>query len=202
MKFSLPKKYWIATLVLIFILTSFGVYGLSFVLFVLLALVLFVSRIKPPVFQEEVAYKDGIFYSPVNGTIRSIDENELVIVVPWWRSTGIYLPIKSEVGTLKLTEGENHFRYFPISDNDEKYSAVKATFRSDKDTYSLNFIKCFLGLWPKFMVMSGDRGMALVNIGNFILGGTVIIKLPVGFVVNIDENTTVYVGETILASRS
>lgn len=203
MKFSLPKKYWLAILFLIFIFCSFGAYSFSFVLFIFLALALFFSRIKPPVYQEELAYKDGIFYSPVNGTVRSINGNEITIIIPWWRSTGIYLPIKSEIETVKLFEGTNHFRYLPLNSDEEKYSSVKASFiSSNNDTYSLSFIKCNLGLWPKFVVMSGDRGMALVNIGNFILGGTAVVNLPADFVVNIDKNTNVYVGETILASRS
>jgi hypothetical protein len=201
MKFSLPKKYWVAAFVFIFITIWFGAFSFALLLFILLALALFFSRIKPPVYQEELAYKDGIFYSPVNGTVHSVSKNELVIIIPWWRSTGIYLPIKSEVETVKLFEGENHFRYLPIRD-DDNYSSVKATFFTDKDKYSLSFIKCYLGFWPRFRVMSGDRGMALVNIGNFILGGTAIIILPEDFVINIDKNTNVYVGETILASRS
>lgn len=203
MKFSLPKKYWFATFILMFILYSFEAYGLSFILFVIFSLVLFISRIKPPVYQEELAYKDGIFYSPVNGTVRSINENKLTITIPWWRTTGIYLPIKSEVETVKLSEGVSHFRYLPLKSDDKKYSSVKASFISNVgDAYSLLFIKCSLGMWPKFFVMSGDKGMALVNIGNFILGGTAVIELPDEFVVNVDKNTKVYVGETILASRS
>ena len=204
MKFALPKymQYCLGFLAFMFLL--FGWYFLFFILLLVTVLLLFFSRLTPPHYQQDLAYKDGIFYSPVNGQVSSVDGNSVTVVIPWWRSFGIYLPMKSEIKNVIYNEGNDHFRYFPIKKSPESLTNVKyamVSFLSDLGEFSLNFVKCPAGQLPYFQVMAGDRGKALVMIGHFVLGGTVIINLPQEFNVKIKEKVKLSAGETILASR-
>ena len=204
MKFALPKyiHYFLGFLAFVFLL--FGLYFLLFILLLITALLLFFSRLTPPHYQQDLAYKDGIFYSPVNGQVSSVNGNSITVVIPWWRSFGIYLPMKSEIKNVIYNEGDDHFRYFSLYKCDQNLADLKyamVSFLSDLGEYSLNFIKCPAGQLPYFQVMAGDRGKALVMIGHFVLGGTVIINLPQNFNVKIKEKVKLSAGETILASR-
>ena len=202
MKFALPKYMHYFLGFLAFML--FGWYFLFFILLLVTLLLLFFSRLTPPHYQQDLAYKDGIFYSPVNGQVSSIDGNSITVVIPWWRSFGIYLPMKSEIKNVIYNEGNDHFRYFSLKKNAESLSEIKyamVSFLSELGEFSLNFVKCPAGQLPYFQVMAGDRGKALVMIGHFVLGGTVIINLPQEFNVKIKEKVKLSAGETILASR-
>jgi len=205
MKFALPDFFHYLFGFLLLLCFLFGFYKLSFIIILIFVLLLFFTRLTSPLYQEELAYKEGIFFSPINGDVVSIEGNNITVIIPWWRSFGIYLPVKSEVKNVIYNEGLSLLRYFKgrlSQDRIDDYQYAEVSFLSDLGEFSLYFIKCPLGLLPYFQVMPGDRGKALVLTGHFLLGGTVVINLPEKMKIQVSKGMKLSAGETILASQS
>lgn len=198
---------------LLFVTWLFGFVVPFFCLFVALCVILFFTRRLPPHFQEDLGLKEGSFYSPVNGKVVQINRrvghdtfdelvNEIIVVSPWWREHGIYLPFKSEVFDLKNLSSTANFRYFYkgfLSESSEKKPTISLGLKGKKDIRTvIDFYRCPLGLWPQVRVIPGDKGKSQVNIGFFGLGGTTAIYLPSSCEILVKEGSDLIAGQTIM----
>lgn len=199
-------------------LWSLGLYKLlAVVVFIIIITAFFTRRISPH-HREDYFLKEGVFYSPVNARVKSInhgiehpkfgeDLTEVVFTISWFREAGLYLPTASEVLELFYEKGKGFFRYFFDIEHDllDKYSGVSLRLKStgsDHKEYGIQVIKCFLGSWPKVRVIPGDRGSAQVNFGFLGLGGTVLLYLPSQCEILVKNGQLAIAGQTIIAARS
>lgn len=203
MKFLVSKEKVVTSVLFVLFLYWLGLVKLLLVFLLVASIVLFFTRIRPPEYKGETAYKEGIFYSPVNGHVigltKSSTHNLVTVLVPWWRSCGLYLPMKSELEQVENGKGEKCFRY--LYSADKEYSFIKLLFRSNDFEYSLTFVKCLLGSWPAFYMNSGDKGKALARMGHYLLGGVVSIAVPLEVEVVSKAGEKLFAGETIMARK-
>jgi hypothetical protein len=162
----------------------------------------------------DTAFKKGVIFSAVNGTVIQVRKNillnpeqagltEIKIIINPWNETGIYLPISSEVQDFFLSGEKGYFRYGQ-KNNDKIYhndlDKLSLTLRSiDSDLIRMDFIRCIMGSLPEIFVMPGDRGKQQANIGHFPLGGTLLLYLPDKYEILIHNKDKIIAGETLIA---
>lgn len=163
-------------------------------------------------FRDDPMITKGVIFSPANGRIIHIEQNvshgmygdqlmEVQILIPWWKETGVSMPLSAEIRTLLVLRGQSFFRYKKAEEviGTQEGKGVALALDNRGETVGLTFFKCKLGLWPELMVMPGDRGGRRVNIGYFPFGGTVMLYLPKKYEILFKINDEVTAGETILA---
>ena len=216
MRFFLNNSFYTLSFIILFLLWIFGLYtflGLYLLFFIVTA---FLTRRISPHHQEDFLLKEGVFYAPVNGRIRSITPNvnhpkfgddfiEVAMTISWIREAGVYLPTRSEVMDLSYKRGKTLFRYLFDLDHHSlaEYSGVFLKLKAvvSEREYGIQIIKCALGLWPQLRVIPGDRGRAQVNFGFLGLGGTVLLYLPAQYEILVKESQLTTAGQTIIAAR-
>jgi hypothetical protein len=214
MRFFLNSFYYSIFISLLLLAWFFGLYWIFLAILIAFLILLFFSRRIAPAFQEDATLKEGIFFSPVNGKVFQINENqshhrfgenltEIVVVSSWWSEHGIYFPFKSEVIDLIYEGHKGHFRYLPkgiFGPNNERKPSLSLGLRSvDSVSVGLDFYKCILGFWPQVRVIPGDKGRAQVNMGFFGLGGTIVLYLPSSYEILIKEGLDLIAGQSIVA---
>jgi hypothetical protein len=201
MRFLISSEKLVASIFLIIFVYWINLTILALIFLISLALILFFFRIRPPEFKGDDIFKDGIYYSPVNGKVGTISKDEknyyITLIVPWWRSCGIYLPIKSEVQLVDHIVSKNGYRYH--IDYQKEYSRSIVSFVNGDTKYKISFVKCLLGCWPTFYLKSGDRGQALAQIGHFLFGGAVIVEIPIDHNICVKKGEKAFAGESIVA---
>ena len=212
LKSYLPAKFNTLAFTLFLILWYFSLYktlGLLTVAYILLYLSLRKNRND---FRDDPVVTKGVIFSPANGKIVHIEHNvshgmygdqmiEVQIMIPWWKETGVSMPLSAEIRTLLVLKGQSFFRYHKAEEviGTKEGKGVSVALDNRGETVGLTFFKCKLGLWPELMVMPGDRGGRRVNIGYFPFGGTVMLYLPKKYEILMKINDEVNAGETILA---
>ncbi len=218
MRFFLNNSFYLISAFIFFCLWFFGLYTFLGIYLLFLIIIGFFTRRISPHHQEDAFLKEGVFYAPVNGRVRSIVQNikhpkfgddliEVSFTISWIREAGLYLPTGSEVLDLFYEKGKSFFRYFFHLERDglDKYSGVYLKFKSvngEQKEYGIQVIKCILGQWPKVRVIPGDRGRAQVNFGFLGLGGTVLLYLPSQYEILVKDGQLATAGQTIIAART
>jgi hypothetical protein len=179
------------------------------------SLLLFLFRKKRDLSKENEATTQGVVFSPISGSIKSIEKdiqhdfygselNRIIITVHPWNEYGVYLPCSAEI--IDLSEKNNtkeYFRYKKISKTEDKFNlGTNFLLKSDnQNNIGMQFIKCPFGMQQKIIVTPGDRGVRQANIGFMGLGGTIIMYLPLNYEILIDKKAKVLAGETLMACR-
>ncbi len=218
MRFFLNNSFYILSVFILIFSWLFGLYSILGIYLLFIALTAFFMRRISPHHQEDALLKDGVFYAPVNGRVRSIrtgvshpklgdDYIEVSFSVSWIRESGLYFPTRSEVLDLFYEKGKSFFRYFFELDSEviDKYSGVYLKFRTingEQKEYGIQVLKCNLGMWPSVRVIPGDRGKAQVNFGFLGLGGTVLLYLPSQYEILVKDGQLTTAGQTIIAART
>lgn len=212
LKSYLPAKFNTIAFTIFFFLWVFSFYktlGIAFVAYVLLYISLRRNRND---FRDDPIVTKGVIFAPANGKIVHIENNvshgtygdqliEVQIMIPWWKETGVSMPLSAEIRTLLVLKGQSFFRYHKAEEKigTREGKGVSLALDNRGETVGLTFLKCKLGLWPELMIMPGDRGGRRVNIGYFPFGGTVMLYLPKKYEILLKTNDEVTAGETILA---
>ncbi|MDC1174125.1 hypothetical protein OAT67_01920 [Bacteriovoracaceae bacterium] len=208
----LPKFYHY---VFIFLLIFFWQFNLPILIpLTPYAIILFLTRKKKDNYREDDLIKNDMVYSPVNGKVRSITKNvdhklfgsqltQVEIVIPFWKETGLFLPMTLEIKDMIVEKGRERWRWTgsPLPDQKDQLKAGLAVscLSVNGTQLGLQFFKCYLGFWPELRVIPGDRGKVQVNFGFFPFGGTVVLYLPSNYEILIDRNTEMIAGQTIVA---
>jgi uncharacterized membrane protein len=212
LKSYLPARFNTLAFILFFILWIFGLYKILLVLFLAYIILYLSLRKDRNDFRDDPVVTKGVIFAPANGKIVHIEHNvshgmygdqmvEIQIMIPWWKETGVSLPLSSEIRTLLVLKGQSFFRYHKAVEviGTKEGKGVALALDNRGETVGLTFFKCKLGLWPELMVMPGDRGGRRVNIGFFPFGGTVMLYLPKKYEILMKINDEVNAGESILA---
>lgn len=200
---------------------SLAVFALSGVAWIFLPLLLFYistliifRRTHSPYRDNVINRSEDMVYAPANARILSIKEGvdhvifgrnlkEIHMGIPWWKESGLYLPLKAEVKDFQSRDGKSFFRFNSKPLADQSSIAVSGICLSletiKKQFVGMQFIKCSLGQWPELVLMPGDRGKERANIGFFPFGGTVVLFLPENYDILISKNNEVIAGETVIA---
>ena len=199
-------------------LAVFALAGVGWIFFPLVIFyigTLWFFRSKSHVYRDNVVNRaDGLIYAPVNARVLSVRSGvdhvifgknlkEIQMGIPWWKETGIFLPVKSEIKDFQSKDGKSFFRFTsePMPDQSNmSVAGVSVTLATPKKEFiGMQFVKCLLGQWPELAVMPGDRGKERVNIGFFPFGGTVLLFLPENYDILINKDGEVIAGETVIA---
>lgn len=217
MRFFLNNSFYIISVIISLALWGLGFYKFLALYLLVVIMVSFFHRRISPHHQEDYFLKEGVFYAPVNGRVKSIkqgvehpkfgkDLTEVTFTISWLREAGLYFPTGSEVLELFYEKGKSFFRYFFDIEHSalEKYSGVYLKLKStnsEQKEYGIQVVKCILGSWPKVRVVPGDRGRAQVNFGFLGLGGTVLLYLPSQCEILVKNSQLAIAGQTIIAAR-
>ena len=163
LKSYLSKKFHFT---IISILTFIGLLGaaLSFwatILFYIVSLIAF-RKERPSREREEDSSLLNRICSPANGRVVAIKHatncafleskaQEIKIVIPWWKETGIYLPKNSEIKDISFNKGVPYFTHF-ISLEDPQGRIVGLGLTGCR--------RLLLGGRAKINIAPGDRGRA------------------------------------------
>lgn len=182
--------------------------------------ILLLFRKSTSAYLEDIAFKKGVLFSPVNGRIVNITKNlelpdmegkwsEVKVIINPWNETGIYLPTKVEIEDFSLTGRKPHLRYLPWSkkgkeeNKEDEREKLSLTIKDEMENLiKMVFVRCYVGGRPEIFVMPGDRGKQQANIGHFPFGGTLFLYLPEKYEILIGELDQVVAGETLLAGLS
>jgi phosphatidylserine decarboxylase len=163
-----------------------GIYNLFIALVLVHFIIYFLLRKKPNRFRDDPVTTAGVVFSPANGKIVSIiednDKTKIEISLKIWKEMGIFLPITAEIKNLWRTQTE------VILELDNRLEVIE-----------MHFVRQFFGFWPDLIVTPGDKGARRVNIGFFPFGGTVLLYLPKKYEILIKDQNVVIAGETIIA---
>lgn len=212
LKSYLPAKFNTLVVILFVIFWLLGLYKILTVLVFFYAALYIVLRKSRNDFRDDPITTKGVIFSPSNGKIINVEHNvshgmygeqliEIQIMIPWWKETGVFLPLSCEIKNLLLLKGQSFFRYKKAVEvlGSREGKGVGLALDNRGESIGLTFLKCKLGLWPELMVMPGDRGGRRVNIGYFPFGGTVMLYLPKKYEILVKINDEVNAGETIFA---
>jgi phosphatidylserine decarboxylase len=186
LKSYLPS--FINTLSVIFalVILLLGFYKVIMIYVVIYIFFYLLFRKKANRFRDDPVVTTGVVFSPCNGKVLSIANDEdflkIEIRIAPWNEMGIFMPISSEVINLWKSKKE-----------------VILEISNRQIVLELHFKKRSFGLWPDLIVTPGDKGARQVNIGYFPMGGTVLLYLPKKYEILTKSFTEVIAGETIIA---
>ncbi len=210
----LPFIYHFIFLLLLAVFWLLGSFFFGLIIFFSYSIVLLLFRKNPSAYQVEPAFKKGVVFSPVNGSVKSIDYNiidtktnlkltRITLIINPWNESGIYLPIASEIQEFFITGLRPLFRYKrfrPKKLQEKELEKLSLTLQGvDLGIIRMEFIRCVIGLLPEIIVMPGDRGKEQANIGHFPFGGTLLLYLPDNYEILVEEAGKVLAGESLLA---
>jgi len=211
----LEKKFHIYFILFILITFFLSLIFLTFLGCVFYGLTLYVYRKENKDFLESHHSTEGVVLSPANGTVQSIRSSvdhavfgpscvEILISIPWWKEWGLRMPITGEIIDSQIKKNRSYFRFFSLSEGDSTIdnSGIFYTFQTAKgDKIGLQFLPCPLGLSPQIILMPGDRGMRVANMGFFPFGGSVLIFLGQNYEIMVNVGDQITSGETPLAGE-
>jgi phosphatidylserine decarboxylase len=200
-----------------FILATFffRFYLVAFVAAIFYGILIYVYRKEHKDFLESQHSTEGVVLSPVNGVVQSVRSSvdheifgnsclEILISIPWWKEWGIRMPVTGEVVDSQEIKNKSYFRYFSLQDGDSTTvnSGTFYTFLTPKgEKIGLQFLPCPLGLSPQIVLMPGDRGSRVANMGFFPFGGSVLIFLSQNYEIMVNIGDQITSGETPLAGE-
>lgn len=211
----LPHKYFVATLIILFILFSLECF-LAFFLLIIIYCIFFTLFLKnKSYFREDFSEKKEMIFAPISGHIVSINTNcdhdkfgvnlsEVKILLPWWKRYGVHLPMSATVNEIDYSSGKSIFRYLLGDSKNTKQknlSGLNVLLKNENDeTIGLQFIKCRFGMYPRLSVLSGDRGLRQGEMGLFPFGGVVLLYFPANYEILVQKNTKVKAATTPIAA--
>jgi hypothetical protein len=152
------------------------------------------------------------FFSPVNGRIKALEENatapqytgkwkSIVIKTRPTQEMGIFMPLNAEVKDMVAHPGKRLWRILgPMAGKKDECEYFRLTLHSwDGEDILLDFYPFFFGARPQIVLLPGDKGRKLVNIGHFPFGGQVVVYLPEKYEIIVQEDEAAIAGETLLA---
>ncbi|MEI8346971.1 MAG: hypothetical protein WCG27_05865 [Pseudomonadota bacterium] len=210
----LPNRYHFAVLVLLALAYMVGHWAWDWIIlfFYLLTFYLFRKRQSNP--WDHPINIEHAFFSPINGKVVDIKNPALNPPLPGkykavrlrttlFQEMGIFMPLSAEVRDLVVHLGKRLFRlwHFPKSEaKREKLEYVRLILHTwERDDIVLDFYPYFFGARPQIVLLPGDRGKKLVNIGLFPFGGQVVVYLPEKYEILVTSKDVALAGETLLA---
>ena len=152
-------------------------------------------------------------FSPANGKVLEVsdkiensffgkDLHLIRIRINPFCEYSVLLPVQSEVQDFHFYPVWGPLRWLTVpKDFIERALGVCVTLRTRSGhLVGMQFLRCFLGFWPRLVVVPGDRGRALSRMGFFPFGGNLILYLPGHYEIVAKKGDDVIAGLTILAT--
>ncbi len=155
---------------------------------------------------DEQVTTSGTIYAPVTGAVLDIWDEDgysyISILTNLLDEYGIYMPCSAEVSDLAYYKDAYIYRVHNREANRQKRLA-QITFR-DKlgNLIKVRFLRFFSSGRPQLVILPGDKGRRMANIGYFPFGGITTISLPADFKVSVKKNDNIYATESIIARIS
>lgn len=211
----LEKKVHFYFLMVILASLLFGLITIAFLAILFYAAVVYLYRKENKDFLEAHHASEGVVLSPVHGTVQSVRSCvdhpvfgsagvEILISIPWWKEWGLRMPITGEVIDSQVKKDSTFFRLFSLKQTDSSLQNTGTffTFLTAKgEKIGLQFLSGPLGLSPQMVLMPGDRGMRVANMGFFPFGGSVLIFLSQNYEIMVNVGDQLTSGETPLAGE-
>lgn len=202
-------------IVFLFLILICGLFGSTLQLLVVTFLFIgayFLFR-KRDIFKAGKQQSDNsCFYAPVNGKIVDvISESDskpnftlVRVAIMWWKEMGLFLPVDSEVVGLINRPGIPFYRFGDsalLHGSDRVFSSFTLELESTAgDRYEMKLVRCPTGSAANTYLEIGDIAKQLVNIGDFLLGGTVLLYLPKKYEILVKKGDSIIAGQTVLAN--
>lgn len=188
--------------VLIFLILPFS-YFITYSFFIILYLFLF--KRNKVIFKDSLSNSADIFIAPANGKVISVTESTdarkvIKLEMDYIGNYGLFLPYSCEISGFTKTEGARVWRKsknISESNDYERYSF--SLMNKIGHNTEIQLLRSFISGKPKIWLRPGDKGRVSANFGYIPFGTTLIIKLPVGSNILINELERVKAGSTIIA---
>lgn len=156
-----------------------------------------------------------IIVSPVNGRVQevgpSIDHPFFGKKVRWirilvapWNEYGVLLPAASEIHDFHFRPSKGPLRWLkPDTRFIKDALGVSVTLRTrTDDLIGIQFLRCFLGRWPKLAIVPGDRGRIQSRVGTLPFGGTVLLYIPENYEILVQEGEDLVAGSSFVGATN
>lgn len=159
----------------------------------------------------------GVLKSPISGKVISVRSgidhaefgsnlSEIKLILHHGSEIGVYLPCAATFEKVAKLNDKEILRFqksITLDQSASSYGGTIVSLLDEKNSkFGLQFIKCFMGMEPRFNVLAADKGVAGARFGSFPLGGTVLVYLGEEFNVIVKENDRIFAGSTPIASKS
>jgi len=191
---------------------AFGILpiGWAFLLTLLFGCYLVLFRRAKIRFQDTLSNTPDICLSPISGKVVAIYKDKesrefegkvskIRILLPFWKSYGLYFPFSSQVEIVEHKAGVKIWRLAKIGDftNIAKhYSVVLKNKLGHK--VQIEIPQCKLGGETEVWIRPGDKARAAACFGYVPFGTYFDICFPNDSEILINENEKVYAGQTVL----
>ena len=168
-------------------------------------IVLFLFKKNKVEFKDSLSNSADIFLSPANGKVisisESIDKRKIVkLEMDYIGNYGLFLPYSCEISGFTKNEGSRVWRKSKdISESNDYERHSFSLMNKIGHNTEIQLLRSFISGKPRIWLRPGDKGRVSANFGFIPFGTTLIIKLPVGSNILINELERVRAGSTILA---
>lgn len=207
MRFTfVPKSTFFMVLTFAMIFLVLGAFRLLLLTIVGLGVWTFVLR-KKIVFENDDQFTTrGSVFSPISGRVTLVEETTtnkvITIKTTLLDNFGLYLPSTSEVKNLNYEKTSHVFWFDKTSVLDLGHGVVLELHDKNRQIFTLQFIKYYLGNLPELVILPGDRGQRHANFGYFLFGGLTKVFLPQTFNIEVKAGDKVISTESIIARFS
>ncbi len=209
MKFFYISKSTFFTYLLIFCFCAIlsNIYFL-FLWIALFGVTLFLFRKKKINHLEDQITTQGTIFAPVSGSVFDIwvddsGDTNVTLLTNLFDHYGIYMPCSGSVVDLSFFKDQYIYRVF----NRDTYKKDKAIAKiivkdSLENEIEMSFIRFFTSRRPELVVLPGDKGRRMANLGYIPFGGLTTIRIPEKYEVVVSNNDNVYATDSIIARIS
>jgi hypothetical protein len=205
-KFTFLKKDILIKFALLSILLFFILPFTYFLIWIfLLSCYLFLFRRNTVTYKNSLSNTVDIILSPASGTVTGLvkdnDGNQYVkIRIPIWGPYGLYLPYSSEI---HFTHSQGDKKVWRGSTKVSPESLAMRRIVEFKNKLghitTVEVFSCIFGKKPDIWLAAGDKGRSTACFGLLPFGGSILVKIPKGANLLINQYETVRAGFTILA---
>ena len=208
MKFFYISKSTFFTFFLIFCLCVVfsNIYFLFFWL-VFFSVTLFLFRKKKINYREDQITTKGTIFAPVSGSVLDIwvDQDgakNVTLLTNLFDHYGIYMPSSGAVVDLSILKDDYVYRLFTGDSFKGKDNTEIVFMDSLGNEIKLRLLRFFSSRRPELVILPGDRGMRMANMGYIPFGGLTTLVIPDNFEVVVSKNDNVYATDSIIARIS
>lgn len=168
---------------------------------------LYLFRKKKINSHEDQVTTKGTIYAPVSGSVFDIwkdndGRTNVTLLTNLLDHYGLYMPCSGSIVDLSFREDSYIYRIFSSESFKGKFNSEIVMKDNLGNEIKLRFLRFFTSRKPEFVVLPGDRGMRMANIGYVPFGGMTSVVIPENFEVVVSKNDNVYATDSIIARIS
>ena len=154
--------------------------------------------------REDQVTTKGTLYAPVSGSVLDIWKDDtgrtnVTLLTNLFDHYGLYMPTSGSILDLSFREDTYIYRAFSRDSFKDKYNAEIIIGDNLNNEIKLRFLRFFTSRKPELVILPGDKGMRMANMGYVPFGGMTSVVIPENYEVVVSKNDNVYATDSIIA---